>query len=249
MGGPWGFRGGSGPPCRGRCCRWAGGGGWRGARASAGYQAGGTGPPGRPGAGAPRPPSPVLRPALPPRPLCPVLPANWGPCQPSPLCPWAPSLPRAPGSGALPPVCPLARVSCPILCHSHPCLLRWRPRPSRALARAPCRGLCPSVRCPCPCPPCMPVLTRCCLRGRPVCAPARSHRCVRCGPSLASVPWRCCSRLRPPLAPVLLLWLPPSLCRSPPLSPRSRGWHSIPPDRRLPPPGPRTGHLAAAVSR
>ena len=99
-----GVGGGSGPPCRGRCFRWAGGGGWRGAPASGGYQGGCTTPPGRPPAGAPRPPSLVPRPALPSPPPCPVLPAPGGPPHPSPPCPWAPCLPPAPGSGALPPL-------------------------------------------------------------------------------------------------------------------------------------------------
>ena len=114
--GAGGVGGGSGLPCRGRCCRsTVVVVGVVDAPASAGYRGGCSAPPGRPTAGAPRPPSPLLRPALPPPPLCPVLRAPRGKCHPSTPCSWAHSLPPAPGSGALSLPCPLARVACPYL--------------------------------------------------------------------------------------------------------------------------------------
>ena len=122
--GAGGAGGGSGPPCPGPCCRLTRGGDGRGVLASAGYRGGCTAPPARPAAGVPRPPSVALRPFLPPLPPCPVLPAPGGPRHPSRPCPSVPSLLLAPGSGAIPPLCPLARVAGPDLCH--PCLCLFR---------------------------------------------------------------------------------------------------------------------------
>ena len=184
-----------------------------GAPASPGYRGGCTSPPGRPTAGAARPPFLVLRSALPPPPLCPVLPAPGGPRHPSPPCPWASSLPPAPGSDALPPPCPLACVACPYLCHPRPFVFRWRLRPSRALASVLCRALplAPaSFACPCPCPALCPVS----LRQLPAPWPAP----CACPPPLllALVPYPCPC----PLSSLRALW--PVPCVRPlglPLSP------------------------------
>ena len=79
----------------------------------------------RPAVGAPRPPSPSLRSALPPWLPCPVLSVPGGPRRPCP-CPWAPSRP--------PRLCPPVRAVGPAPCHPRPGLHCRRPCPSRARA-------------------------------------------------------------------------------------------------------------------
>ena len=244
-GGLGGVGGGSGPPCGVRCCRWPGDGGGRAAPASAGCRSNCTVLPGLLAAGTPRPPSPVMRLSLPAPSPCPVLPARGGPCHPPPPCPWAPSLPPAPGSGSISPTCPPACVSCPSLCDPRPCLSCWRPCPSRVPTRAPCRALCPSFRWPCPCLSRAPALSCCCLHWRPARAPALP----RCSDALALplCPSPCAAAgLHTPLAPALLLRLPPSLGRPPPLAPCPRGWHTALRDCRPRPHGPRPAAAAAA---
>ena len=116
-------------------------------------------------------PCPALFPSPPsPRPF---LPAHGCPGHPSPACPWAPSLPHAPGSGALPPACPPASVLYHPLCHPRPCPFRWRSRPSRAPACAPCRALCASFRCRAlACPVCPPSPAAACAGALPVPLPS-----------------------------------------------------------------------------
>ena len=159
---------------------------------------------------------------------CRALPARGGPRRPPLPCPWALSLPPAPGSGAPSPACPPARASCPSVCLLHPGLShhRWRRCSSLVLARALCRALCPSFRCPYPCLPRASALPCCCLHWRPARAPAPSCRCKHPGPSLVSVPLRCYPHLRPPLVPARLfrVSLPSSLGRLPRLAPRHPGW-------------------------
>ena len=157
--------------------------------------------------------------------------------QPPLPCPRALSLPLAPCSGALSPACPPARVSCPPICRRRPCLSRrrWHPCPSHVPARATYRAPCPSFRCPCPCLSSAPALPCCCLHWHPARAPAPSRRRERPGPSLVSIPLCCCRRLCPPLVPALLVRLPASLGRLPPLTQCPRGWHPVLPDRRPPP--------------
>ena len=201
-----------------------------------------TAQPGRPAAGAPRPPSPCPLPfASPPVPV------------PHPACPrWstqpAPSLDLGPPPAPGPLGWEAFICLCPSPCVPHPCLpcCRWRMCPSRAPASVPCRVLCPALRRPCPCLSRAPVLLRCCLHWCPARAHAPLCRRGRPGPSLVSVPFGCCPRLCPPLVPFLLLRLPPSLGRPRPLAPRLRGLHPAPPDRRPALPGPRATAAAAA---
>ena len=208
----------SGPPCRGRCCRWAGGGGGCGAPASAGYQGGGTIPPGFPAAGVPHPPFLVRCSSFsPPVPSMaqvthPLLPPGPDPC-PLPLA-LARSLPRAP--------LPVSRVS-PSVTHSLSVSAGAGilPMPRPVLLAVSCVP--PSAARALSCFVCLSS-PRCCLHRRPARAPA-----------LVSVPWRCCPCLRPPLALVPLLRVRPSLCHPPPLAPCSRGWHPAPPECGPPP--------------
>ena len=181
-GGAGGLRGGSGPPCRCRCCRWAGGVVGYGAPAYAGYRGGCTTLPGFPAGGAPCPSSPVLCPPIAPQTPCPVLPARGGPRHLPLRWPWAvsPGRPLALVRSVPPPP---ARVSCFSLCRPRPCFSHrcWRPCPSCVPTHAPCRALCPSLCCPCPCLSSAPALPRCCLHWRPArAATPCSHHASTC---------------------------------------------------------------------
>ena len=185
----------------------------------------------------PAPPVPVPRPACPPWPtspppsllLGPVLaPGPWLccalPCLPP--CPCLVSLPLSPAPLPFPLL--LAPLSFPCPC---PCPLPY------PVSLPPLPVPLPF---PCLCPP--PLLL---LALRPTCAPAPLRRRERPDPCLVSVPLRCCSQLRPPLVPDLLLCLPPSLGRPPPLALRPRGLHPAPPECRPLPRGPRAAAVAA----
>ena len=164
-------------------------------------------PAARPAAGAPRPPPPSLRPALPPGLPCPVSPVPWGPWRPCP-CPWAPFQPptRVAGPASRPP-----RPGPP----AHPPPLALPPTPglpARAPAR-PSRALAPSRP---------PVLSRAvrCLRSAPprCCALAPCRACP--GLLLARAPGHFPCRLLPP-APRSRGWHA-ALPARPPALPESR---------------------------
>ena len=202
----------------------------------------------RPAVGAPRPPPPSLRSALPLGLQCPVLPVPGGPGRPCP-CPWVPF--------RLPRLCPPARALGPAPCLPRPGLHCRRPCPSRARAHA--LG-CARARLPSLAPLHAPG-RRARAPARPSCALAPYRlpalcRAVRCPRSV-------CLRCLWPRCPVRVCALAPCRVTPGPLparapghfpcrllspAPRSRGWHVALPARRPPLPGSRAGRSAASAA-
>ena len=169
---------------------------------------------------------------FPPRPRAlSCLPAGGSHHPPRP-CPWVLSPNPAPGPGALSRDCPLARVSCPSLCLSHPALSHrcWRPCPSSFLFPVP-RAV-----------PCVPLFTARALPVPCACPPPLPLAPCRCpGPLLCSVSLLLLPVPLPVPCPLLLALAPRPCPCSLPLPRGSWPFSCVRPLALLPAPAPSPG--------